>query len=303
MPPSFRMVVLGDSILWGQGLLPAEKFSTKIQQWLSLELGRTVTLEVLAHSRAVIIPDDLKDAIPAKPGEVPNKHPSITAQAKQVLSAESVNLLILDGGINDMGAQKILSPLHLFDLDWIKSQAALYCGEMEKLLQLTILPRFAQATVVVTGYYPLVSEQSDPLRVEKLISLICPELAGAATMAIENLLTPLARQCRAWVEASNATLSAAVDAVNKSVNARFPNFVFAPVAFGPAHCYAAPATLLWSLEEEDSVAPERRKLCREFDPLDPLCPCEAAFHPNQAGAAVYAEAIRQKLGPFVSGWK
>ena len=50
----FRIVSLGDSIIWGQGLLPGEKFNTLVQQALLPEYPRGVTLESVAHSGAVI---------------------------------------------------------------------------------------------------------------------------------------------------------------------------------------------------------------------------------------------------------
>jgi len=71
MPDRFWLVVLGDSITWGQGLLEGEKFSTRVERWLSAELARLVEKEVFAHSRAVIAPDEVEDAKPPKPGEVP----------------------------------------------------------------------------------------------------------------------------------------------------------------------------------------------------------------------------------------
>ena len=96
-----RLVVLGDSIMWGQGLRETEKFSTAIQQWLQKELARDVEMQVLAHSRAVIKPDPVKDLLRGKPGEIPDKHPSITAQAEQVTHPEDVNFLLVDGCTED----------------------------------------------------------------------------------------------------------------------------------------------------------------------------------------------------------
>ena len=54
MANTFRIVSMGDSVVWGQGLLPNEKFDWLVQQALLPEYPGGVTLECLAHSGAVI---------------------------------------------------------------------------------------------------------------------------------------------------------------------------------------------------------------------------------------------------------
>src|SRR5712671_1604590 len=49
-----QMLVLGDSIMWGQGLRPEEKFSWRIKCWLQEKTNRAVTQTVFAHSGALI---------------------------------------------------------------------------------------------------------------------------------------------------------------------------------------------------------------------------------------------------------
>src|SRR5688500_464062 len=58
VPPSsaapLRMLVLGDSIMWGQGLREEEKFSSRVKCWLQEKTNREVKVHVEAHSGAVI---------------------------------------------------------------------------------------------------------------------------------------------------------------------------------------------------------------------------------------------------------
>ena len=292
MSQPLRMVALGDSIVWGQGLTDEQKFSTSVRRWLTEKTGRPCDLQVFAHSRAVIEPDEIQDTRSAKPGEVPNKHPSITAQARQVPEPGTVDLVLIDGGINDMGAQEILNPLRAGDLNWIRSEASVHCGRIGNLLTETVCPRFSKAIIVVSGYYPLLSEQSDPLRVGELLA--GRDLGVARSTIRGALLAPLAAQSAAWAEASNATFNTAVARTGEA------RVAFAPVAFAPEQCYAAAATWLWTLGEKDSVVIERQRQCRQFAPLDPLCPFEAAFHPNRKGAAAYADAVIKVLDRFVA---
>ena len=56
-PPAsdaLQMLVLGDSIMWGQGLRDEEKFSSRVKCWLQEKTNREVKLHVEAHSGAVI---------------------------------------------------------------------------------------------------------------------------------------------------------------------------------------------------------------------------------------------------------
>ena len=128
----------------------------------------------------------------------------------------------------------------------------------------------------------------------RLVGQWCPDAAGVLNQAT---LGPLVRQSDAWARASDASLRAAVEAVNAGLTPGRPRAAFAGVTFGANHCYAAPDTWLWRLGEEDAVMKERLPQCLQFAPLDPTCPCQAAFHPNARGARAYAAAISRALEP------
>src|SRR6476620_12094198 len=56
-PPTgdpLQMLVIGDSIMWGQGLRDDEKFSSRVKCWLQEKTDREVKLHMEAHSGAVI---------------------------------------------------------------------------------------------------------------------------------------------------------------------------------------------------------------------------------------------------------
>ena len=50
-----HMLVLGDSILWGQGLKPEHKTWHHVKLWLEKNTGRRVVERIEAHSGAVIV--------------------------------------------------------------------------------------------------------------------------------------------------------------------------------------------------------------------------------------------------------
>ena len=51
---TLNMLVLGDSIMWGQGLRDRDKFWWRIRNWLQEKTGRRVQERIEAHSGAAI---------------------------------------------------------------------------------------------------------------------------------------------------------------------------------------------------------------------------------------------------------
>ncbi len=296
-----RMLVLGDSVAWGQGLNDADKFSALVRDWLQRQLNVQVTLEVVAHSGAVIQEDPSEDAKPPTPGEVPNGYPSITAQARSVAAPQDIRLILVDGGINDMGAAHILNPFTAHTPFVIRMKAQRYCGRMQGLLADTILPTFPSAAVLVTGYWPIISELTDPLKITALWHLF-PRLGIPPQDALaSHLLQPLADQSAAWADASNETLRASVDGANPPGQQRA---VFAPVPWAPEHCYAAPQTWLWTVGDHDPARDHRIVECAEVVTSGRLhpsieCPFASAFHPNTLGAQAFFSAIVAALQPLL----
>jgi lysophospholipase L1-like esterase len=105
MANSFRIVNLGDSVPWGQGLLEAEKYDILVKAALSAKYPGGVTLERSAHSGAVIGAGIATGT--SAPGEVPVARPTIIEQCEQFANApETVDLVLVNGGINDVGVSQ-----------------------------------------------------------------------------------------------------------------------------------------------------------------------------------------------------
>ncbi len=296
---ALRMVVLGDSVTWGQGLSEDAKFSILVKGWLETQLNSRIDIEVLAHSGAVIQEDPIQDGKPPTPGEVPNCYPSITAQARSVGSPQDVRLVLVDGGINDMGAAHILNPLTALTPNVIRENAQRYCGRMTALLADTILLAFPAAITVVTGYWPIISEQTDPLKITALWHLFPALGIPPWEEFAAHLLKPLADQSSAWADASNETLQASVDSANPPGQRRA---IFVSVPWAPEHCYAAPQTWLWTIGDHDPAQDHRLVEWIEVVASGRLhpsieCPFASAFHPNPQGAQAYCDAIVAALEP------
>lgn len=166
-----KLLALGDSVVWGQGLAENHKFVRLVQQFLQ-QGGNTVALASLARSGAII------DLAPQKPalhtpflfGELPRSFPSILSELSIARSAAGFGAylepkpwdrqswknvkadlaqqiagytgatgvppdpIILDGGINDLRALQIVLPWSLHDGNTGMGEAALEETNVQKVL-------------------------------------------------------------------------------------------------------------------------------------------------------------------------
>lgn len=179
-----RMLALGDSVMWGQGLLDKNKFTYKLRDWLCARRGdvgcQGVQLHVEAHSGAVISEPDggrereaerrfTRDTSPVRyAGEVNNAYPTVWGQLELAqrhyrnnsIPAGEVDLVLVNGCINDINASRLLVN-RLFGGD-VKKLAREYCREEMKRFLPKVADAFPNARVVVPGYFPLVSESTPP---------------------------------------------------------------------------------------------------------------------------------------------
>jgi hypothetical protein len=296
----FRIVALGDSIIWGQGLLPEEKFTTLVQRALLPTHPEGVTLELFAHSGAVIGASGATGT--PQTGEVPASRLSIIEQCDGFTnSPDNVDLVILNGGINDVGVATILNPLALIPSLDTRVVRACYDGMLVLLKKISA--KFSKSTcrILVTGYYPILSAMSDPVGVSKLLSLF-----GVAVPAfLENdfdFINPVLNRCEAFFKDSSAELMKAI------ADAGDPRITFVPSGFTDANSVFVPNTsLLWGLtlteglDPQDPVAASRHPVCNTAypDPVQVLdreiCYRASAGHPNVQGAVQFSKQIMAAL--------
>jgi lysophospholipase L1-like esterase len=294
------MLCLGDSIIWGQGLLPEEKFDFLVQQALSPRYPGGVTLESLAHSGAVIGANGATGA--AQPGEVPASRLSIIEQCDGYTnSPDTVDLILLNGGINDVGVATILNPLALIPSLDVGITHACHDGMLVLLRKLSA--KFSKPTcrILVTGYYPILSSRSDPLGVTKLLSLFGIAVPGFVDADVD-FINPVLERCEIFFNDSNQQLARAVAETGDS------RIVFISPGFTDANSVFVPGTsLLWGLDLDDDMNPQdpaaaaRRPLCDSAhsgpaELLDrELCYRASAGHPNVQGAVQFCKQILAAL--------
>ncbi|MBI3557921.1 MAG: SGNH/GDSL hydrolase family protein [Deltaproteobacteria bacterium] len=175
---TFNLIVLGDSIAWGQGLQENEKYSTLVARALSAKMGNIgVYKEVVAHSGAIIGggPTDPGIHTPegsALPGEVPTSYPTIIQQVDMVVTdSEAVDLVLLDGGINDVNIVEICNTLNL-DLEQLDNKIRSACKDAMYTLLGLVLTKFPNARIVVTNYPTVVTPQTAVAPLELFLTVV-----------------------------------------------------------------------------------------------------------------------------------
>ena len=352
-----RMLVLGDSVMWGQGLKEENKFSYLVRDWLCEKRNggpcadaADVQMHVRAHSGATVYKDRNQDELFLRtnspreyPGEVNVSNPTIHAQltlAERHYAAESiptgeVDLILLNGGINDMGGAKLIIPRPFARS--VEADAVEYCRDKMKDLLGVVVQKFPNARMIIPSYFPLVSEETPWDTVLDILLMAFPRQPRTAralyradestavrrSLGIsDNIRHPirhyLAKRSRGWVDASSDALRDAVAwvNVNKPLNVAGGRrrAWFAPVAFGPEHAYGTPTTYLWRLthneervecaghsiaqnvQANDELADVRACMCDRAGKTNDLTCLRAGFmHPNREGATAFRDAIVDML--------
>jgi lysophospholipase L1-like esterase len=295
MPDKLRILTLGDSVTWGQGLLEPQKLDFLVQQALTHDHPEGVELERCAHSGAVIGANGASGT--PQPGEVPVDRPTVIEQSDAYAnSPATIDLVLLNGGINDVGVETILNPAALIPSLSRRISSACYDGMLQLLKNISA--KFSKPTcgILVIGYYPILSADSDPFGVIKLLSLFGIAVPPFLDKDID-FINPILARCEQFFAESTTALARAV---RDSGDARIS---FVPSGYTGSNAVFASNSLLWGLDltddlnPQDPVAAARRPLCNAAwpEPVEvmhrELCYRASAGHPNVQGAIQFHQQI------------
>lgn len=332
-----NLLVLGDSIAWGQGLRVEHKAWYQIKTWLQ-DSGRNVRERIEAHSGAVIGSpgDSAGNPVPALDGEVNRGYPSVNHQIGNALLSyadpSQVDLVLVNGCINDVDARRLLNAANT--PDGIRDLAQEKCGLPVEAMLSRITTSFPKAHVIIMGYYPILSEKTkSDLFMRSMIKRL---YTGTTPMNDKQLRTRLIEISSAWYLATNQMLAGATRKVEAQLAAKGSGqrALFAEVTFLPEHSFAGPESRLWgfgasflrkllviltlgrvTLKTNDEQRDQRGAVCKATFIRLPgetrdqekarknriaLCRLAAIGHPNRDGARMYAEAIGKQLK--ILGW-
>jgi lysophospholipase L1-like esterase len=322
-----NMLVLGDSILWGQGLKPEHKSWHFVKLWLETNTGRPVIERIEAHSGAVIERGSLTDNLTSANREVNLGLPTVNDEIDSALQFYSdgsrIDLILLSGCGNDVGVQNLLNSSKIEEVD---DMTRAKCGTpVEKLLR-RITAVFPSAQIIVTGYYPFFSgETRNDFVVKAMARRFFKTQRDSVKMSSKEVFERLKVNSKRWYETSNKTLADAVQKVNAEVGGSRRRVEFAQIEFPSDHSFGAPQTRLWGfnrspfrmmfvilsfgrilLPSNDETRKQRTASCNELYREQPgetteqkkerkglrlYCRYAALGHPNRKGALLYADSI------------
>ncbi len=303
----FYLAIIGDSIQWGNGLEEDDKMSVRVTEVIEHETGRRVIRQRYAHAGARIVPAE-GDAICEMncSGEVPTASTSITAQADLIQRPDLIDLILMDGCINDLGFGMIINPLTADEeLIGLTEQ---FCREEMATLLRKVRGLAPQAHIMVTGYFQIVGPDSDIFALRTWAMMYGFITEGGDLPLVDELV----HQSVIFRDVAHESLRAAVEQVNRETGAE-PLIAFADPAFGPENAVFAPEKWLWSLTSvpeliagfdfdlalfpEDPRQDFRLERCFEPEAIDAtlFCLYSSVGHPNPSGARAYADAIIRGL--------
>jgi hypothetical protein len=211
---------------------------------------------------------------------------------------------------------------------------------MQSLLT-RVASSFPSAHVIVTGYFPIISEKTPNSLFLKAVALMFYQPGPQSPKpSLGQLRARLVEVSRTWYQTSNATLADDTEKLNGELAARGSRqrVMFVNIPFPPEYSFNAPETRLWSfnasflrkllailtlgrvsLKTNDERLNQRVAGCNEFyerptsekpserarrERLRMLCRYASLGHPNRKGATIYAEAIVGQLKALLAetGW-
>lgn len=303
----FYLAVLGDSVAWGNGLLDQDKYPARIAALIETATQRRVIRQTLALSGARIVPDPTDGICGISCyRESPAVSTSITAQVDLVEHPELVELVLMDGCINDVSIATIIDPDTTQD-ELITGSTRFCRDEMAGLIR-NVRDRMPQAPIIVTGYFPIISLASD------LMGLLAwyqsedvetsEDLSKFVEGASANSIT--------FADSSRADLAAAVANASAALPPG-PPIVFVDPGFTTDNAVFTPDSWLWGVTADrtragilasqltlfpaDPQFPSRLPACLRSSGAELSLGCVFASvgHPNVRGAQAYADAIADAL--------
>lgn len=331
----FEMLVVGDSLIWGQGLREEQKFYHLTKQWIADELmgsGGAVQLNVKAHSGSTIMLDPDENAALKRANLDGDQafHPEVNVSFptidKQIASAIAeypepgdVDLIMISGGIPDVGVAKIINPLE--SNEKLRERIDLYCrGHMSEVLS-QAAKSFPNASIAVVGYYPIITRHTPMKRIVNDI-LELYNVPGWAKPLINNPLKrnlwrlwkgKMIKRSEIWHSESNRAFRHVVSELNRSGGRERAVFVRSPIeektAFGTTDSLlftvarrgrpADPKGTIRVSECGPTLSDLRRKTDLKYSTR--FCELASVGHPNIDGSKAYAESIKIALKPLLNG--
>lgn len=329
-----RIAAVGDSVNWGQGLKHPTKFNAlkdeekyifKIVEWLQDEgIAQPMDrADFRAHSGAIIGTDsDVNKPATFKRenskdpnhydlyyGEIPDDYPTILGQLKQIKDSQSVDLLFINGGANDVGILESIK----FEPTFRKVLTAVdtYAKERVSILLKEARKTCPNAIIVYTGYYPGLSSDSDiPLSTMAILKdlEIVPSLAYLVyihplayllELFVKTQLPRIKNQGVIFHKRMLGKFREQIAEFNSNRDPQTPPILFSPSGFSASNAMFATNQYVTPPDSDPNktVGAARKKLCGEVPESLSGFMCTEAYvaHPNAKGASKYFSELKKRL--------
>lgn len=334
IPRPFEFLVIGDSLVWGQGLEEDQKFYRMTKTWLRDEVfagTRAVRLNILAHSGSTIelsrdeekaLASAERDPEEALHPEINVSFPDIRAQLAAAKRSyddpNNVGLIMLSGGIPEVGVSNILNPFQ--SNEKLSADIKKYCYEHMHSLLGQAQKDFPNAKIVVIGYYPIITRYTPMKRIVNDILEVYNWPAWTKPLVNNPVKRILWRRFRGkmikrsniWFRESTIELQRAVDEANKNTTSGSAVLVVPP--FDEKNAYGTKDSYLWMVAKRgaasDPLSETRGEECRpalsqlrrdtDLRYRTRLCELASIGHPNVQGSAVIADAVKRALSPLLA---
>ncbi len=305
----FYLTVLGDSVMWGNGLLEGDKISTLVANEIESATHRKVIRTVYAISGATLSRTPIDEECTHQcGGEVPTAFRSVNLQIDTAVQLEDSDLILMDGCINDVDLGIILNTETT--PEEIVESTEFFCNDVMRAT-LNRLDRSApNVPVVVTGYFPFVSSNSDFSSLLQWAQTQGFDVDNVDLLA--NITASFTNHSELFYETSTIALQSAIAEATEQRTSQGEIILVDP-GFGPEHAVFTEDSWVWDLKLDrelarrlgldiglvpaDPILEFRSKAC--FEPNSPHDPFTCLFasvgHPNVKGAKAYAEAIIKAL--------
>jgi len=315
---TFRLIVFGDSVMWGGGLPEHLKYSSLAANYVSkkMENVRVYTTDKSHHGAKIGRGDNTVKG--EMPGEMSSRWPTILQQVASLSSipdASEIDLVLVNGGANDLPITDVMmtsSPSQLENEKAnLRARTHQYCFDDMAFLLQKILGQFTKAVVIVTGYYHIVSEESDQSFAQQLILAVIDDPGKPLWQdTIADTHNKSIALSNVWVEEANKNLLAAVQSINNNLPGD-PRVFFVNPETTPRNAAHAPESFLWEPDalggptdpmwkggrEQQRDANETRLKSEASTLMDGyfITKRNSSYHPNPAGAQRYFEKMQPVL--------
>jgi hypothetical protein len=305
MPYNFRIAVLGDSVAWGQGLADLHKYAYILKS--KIDLTKNSELIMMAHSGAKIGSHYIGSQ-PIIDSEVPYATPTIFDQIDLASDPSSIDLVIINGGINDIGFPNILNPLT--KKEDLKNWISVYCYHDMKNILIKAVSVFNKSSCkfLLNGYYPILSNKSDVVpqhgtdQLLMLLNLHCIHIP--LNFDRDPLSNYIISQSMQFFNDSETAFTQAVSETISELHLH-NRIYFVPSPFSEDNALFAPNPWLFGIGKffapQDEKIGERKPACEKHysNPFDiasrEVCYFASVGHPNIQGANEIAKATLKIL--------